>query len=59
MAEEARSYIAFSLAVDESIDNSDTAHLSIFIRGVKSDLSVTEELGRCCHARDHNGEKHF
>ena len=32
------------MAVDESTDNSDTAQLSIFIRGVKSDLSVTEEL---------------
>lgn len=35
---------AFSLAVDESTDNTDTAQLSICIRGVKSDLSITEEL---------------
>ena len=38
LAEEARSYRAFSLAVDDSADNSDTVQLSIFIRGVKSEL---------------------
>uniref|UniRef100_A0A3Q3GGS2 SPIN-DOC-like zinc-finger domain-containing protein n=1 Tax=Kryptolebias marmoratus TaxID=37003 RepID=A0A3Q3GGS2_KRYMA len=44
LAEEMGTCLAFSLAVDESTDNVDTAHLSIFIRGVKLDLSVTEEL---------------
>lgn len=42
--EEASDYLAFSLAVDESTDITDTAQLAIFLRGVKTDLSVNEEL---------------
>ncbi|XP_072303167.1 general transcription factor II-I repeat domain-containing protein 2 [Eucyclogobius newberryi] len=34
----------FSLACDESTDASDTAQLLIFLRGVDSDMNVTEEL---------------
>ena len=39
-----KAFIAYSLAVDESTDTSDTAQLSIFIRGVDSSLCVTEEF---------------
>ncbi|EZA55208.1 General transcription factor II-I repeat domain-containing protein 2B, partial [Ooceraea biroi] len=40
----AKNFIAFSLALDESTDIVDTAQLAIFIRGVDSNLSITEEL---------------
>lgn len=43
LAEEAHRHLPFSLAVDDSTDNMDTAHLSIFMRGVKVDFSVTEK----------------
>ena len=39
-----KDFIAYSLAVDESTDTSDIAQLSIFICGVDSSLSITEEL---------------
>ena len=42
--ERGKALIAYSLAVDESTDSSDTAQLSIFIRGVDSSLCVTEEF---------------
>lgn len=44
LTDKTHSYLAFSLDVDESTENTDTGQLSIFIRGVKPDLSVTEEL---------------
>ena len=37
-------FIAYSLAVDESTDMTDPAHLAIFIRGMDSNLRVTEEI---------------
>lgn len=44
LMEKGKDFVAFSLAVDESCDASDTAQLSVFIRGVDSNLCVTEEL---------------
>lgn len=39
-----KDFIAYSLTADESTDTSDTAQLSMFIRGVESNLCGTEEL---------------
>ncbi|KAM4566993.1 general transcription factor II-I repeat domain-containing protein 2-like [Odontesthes bonariensis] len=39
-----KDFIAYSLAVDESTDTSDIAQLSIFVRGVDSSMSITEEF---------------
>uniref|UniRef100_A0A8K9XV45 SPIN-DOC-like zinc-finger domain-containing protein n=1 Tax=Oncorhynchus mykiss TaxID=8022 RepID=A0A8K9XV45_ONCMY len=44
LVKKGKDFIAYSLAVDESTDISDIAQLSIFIRGVDSNLSVTEEF---------------
>ncbi|GAA6098908.1 general transcription factor II-I repeat domain-containing protein 2-like, partial [Tachysurus ichikawai] len=44
LMEKGKGFVSFSLAVDESTDASDTAQLSVFIRGVDSNLCVTEEL---------------
>ncbi|XP_059825236.1 SLAM family member 6-like [Hypanus sabinus] len=38
------SFIAFSVAIDESIDLTEGAQLGIFIRGVDASLTVTEEF---------------
>jgi hypothetical protein len=35
---------AFSIALDDSTDASDTAQLAIFIRRVDADLNITKEL---------------
>ncbi|XP_076135597.1 general transcription factor II-I repeat domain-containing protein 2, partial [Alosa pseudoharengus] len=44
LVEKGKYFIAYSLAVDESTDITNIAQLSIFIRGVDSSLSITEEL---------------
>ncbi|XP_072239317.1 general transcription factor II-I repeat domain-containing protein 2-like [Leuresthes tenuis] len=44
LSERSKDFIAYSLAVDESTDMTDTAQLAIFIRGVDSNLRVTEEV---------------
>uniref|UniRef100_A0A0L8G398 DUF4371 domain-containing protein n=1 Tax=Octopus bimaculoides TaxID=37653 RepID=A0A0L8G398_OCTBM len=43
-AKKGKDFVAYSLAVDESNDTTDTAQLTIFIRGVDSSLKVTEEI---------------
>ncbi|XP_065444398.1 general transcription factor II-I repeat domain-containing protein 2A-like [Chrysemys picta bellii] len=44
LTERAKDFVAYSLAVDETTDATDTAQLAIFIRGVDSNLCVTEEI---------------
>ncbi|XP_039206569.1 general transcription factor II-I repeat domain-containing protein 2A-like [Crotalus tigris] len=44
LVEKGKEFIAYSFAVDESTDISDTAQLTIFIRGVDSSLCIMEEL---------------
>ena len=40
----ASKFIFFSIAADESNDMTDTAQLSIFIRGIDDDFKITEEM---------------
>jgi len=44
LLEKGKDFVAFSLAVDESSNTSITAQLPVFIQGVDSNLSVTEEF---------------
>ncbi|XP_070761850.1 general transcription factor II-I repeat domain-containing protein 2-like [Enoplosus armatus] len=39
-----KSFVAFSIAIDESTDITDVAQLAIFIRGVNETLTVSEEF---------------
>ncbi len=44
----ARVLTAYSMALDESTDKTDTAQLAIFIRGINEQFEVTEELLSLC-----------
>ncbi|XP_065327981.1 extracellular calcium-sensing receptor-like [Pelmatolapia mariae] len=44
LKQKVKSFIAFSVAIDEGTDITDVAQLAIFIRGVDDTLTVTEEF---------------
>jgi len=44
LAERIRKFSHYSLAIDESVDLSDTAQLVVFVRGVTEDSEVDDEL---------------
>lgn len=44
LSEKGRDFVAYSLAADESTDMTGTAQLAIFLRGVETNLHVTEEI---------------
>ena len=44
LKDKVKSFIAFTIAIDESNDVTDVAQLGIFIRGVDATLTVTEEF---------------
>lgn len=44
LQEKARSFVAFSIAAQESTDGKDTPHIAVFIHGVNETFDLTEEL---------------
>ena len=44
LSEKVAHFVAYSVAIDESMDVRDTAQLAIFIHGVDSDVKIIEEL---------------
>ena len=44
MSKRSKDFIAYSLAVDESTEITDTALLAIFIHGADSNLRLTEKI---------------
>ena len=43
--------ILYSLALDESTDQSDTAQLVIFVRGIDENFNIIEEMLDLCHIK--------
>ncbi|XP_060914195.1 general transcription factor II-I repeat domain-containing protein 2-like [Labrus mixtus] len=48
LCDRAKRFTAYFVALDESTDKTDTAQLSIFIRGINDQFEVTEELMSLC-----------
>ncbi|CAH1987888.1 unnamed protein product, partial [Acanthoscelides obtectus] len=44
LREKCAHFVQYSIALDESKDISDTAQLAVFVRGVETDFTITEEL---------------
>ncbi|XP_029647131.1 general transcription factor II-I repeat domain-containing protein 2-like [Octopus sinensis] len=44
LKDKANKFVCFSVALDESIDVSDTSQLLLFIRGINANFEITEEL---------------
>ena len=44
LREKVKNFVSWSFAVDESTDQTDTAQLAIFVKGVDIELNATEEL---------------
>ncbi len=55
----ARVFTAYSVALDESTDKTDTAQLAIFIRGINEQFEVTEELLSLCPMHSRTTAKHI
>ena len=52
MNDKIKSFIAFSVAIDESTDVTDVAQLAIHIHGVDEALTVTEEFNELVPMKD-------
>ena len=60
LKEKLRTSVFYSLALDESTDQTDTAQLVIFVRGVDSNFDVFEELLSIASLKDRTtGEDMF
>ena len=59
LKEKVASFVAFSIAIDESTDVTDIAQLAVFIRGVDASLTITEEFIKLVPMTGTTGEDIF